>query len=160
LAGLWLNFQPVVDQFLGVVGADLGQENSLGGALAREVGNRLSILVGAPDRDHPVRPVLDALGIHLVGVVAAGVPAPARHAHPVFIGALTALAQLQRHLSFELWPCRVAVEYPAIHQPRLFICAECPDSPFITVILSIYSADQHHRTIWHAREYLAAPVYR
>src|SRR5690606_23568797 len=72
-----LVLEAAVDQLLGVVCTYLGGVHPGAVALAREVGNRLAVGVGPKNGNHPHDAMLAALGIHLIGVVTAGVPAPA-----------------------------------------------------------------------------------
>ncbi len=74
-----INAQAAVDQLLRVVGAQFSLVD-LALATLREVGDWLAVCAGPESRNHPVHAMLDALGLHLVGVVAASIPAPTRHA--------------------------------------------------------------------------------
>ncbi|MCY1309776.1 hypothetical protein D9M70_599020 [compost metagenome] len=65
-------------------------------------------------RNDPEQAVPFTLRIHLIGVVAAGVPSPQRHSHDhtVFAGVL--LVEFQAHLAEQFVTGRIALENPAV----------------------------------------------
>src|SRR5690606_18335689 len=96
-----LVLEAAVDQLLGVVCTYLGGVHPGPVALAREIGNRLAVGVGPKYGDYPHDAVLATLGIHLIGVVTAGVPAPALDLHQHAIGPGVLLLQLLAYLAAE-----------------------------------------------------------
>src|SRR5690606_5907569 len=119
LGRIRLVLEAAVDQLLGVVRSHFGGVHPGPVALTREVGNRLAVGVGPIYADYPHDVVLAALGIHRIGVVTAGVSAPALDLHHHTVGPRVLLLQLLAYLAAQLLAGRVPGENPAVYQPDL-----------------------------------------
>src|SRR5690606_37362295 len=137
-----LVLEAAVDQLLGVVCAHLGGVHPGPVALAREIGNRLAVGVGPKYGDYPHDAVLATLGIHLIGVVTAGVPAPALDLHQHAIGPGVLLLQLLAYLAAEFLAGRVTGENPAVYLPHLLPCPNRINAAFVAVILGVHAAHE------------------
>src|SRR5690606_8038933 len=137
-----LILQAAVDQLLGVVCTYLGGVHPGPVSPTREVGDRFAVGVGPKYRDYAHDAVLATLGIHLIGVVTAGVPAPALDLHHHAVGPGVLLLQLLAYLAAQFLTGWVAVEDPAVDHPHLFTEAYRIHPALIPVILRVDSAVQ------------------
>ena len=101
-----------------------------------------------------------AFGVHLVGVVAAGVPAPPLDLELHTVEPGVERVQLVANFSAQLFAGGVSVEYPAVNQPAFLTLAERPDATLVAVVLGIDAANQHKGPIWNLWIHLAAAVER
>ena len=159
LIAVWLDFEAVVNQLFGVVGAYLGEVGlALLFFLAREVGNGLAVDACTENRNDPMHAMFAAFQPHFVRIVAAGVPAPSLDAHHLTIGPGELAVQLHAHLFAQHLTGRVAVQNESVNQPTFLTGAEPPDAALVAVILRVDGTEQRHGAARHLRTIILATV--
>ncbi|MNL40087.1 hypothetical protein D3C87_1624090 [compost metagenome] len=86
--------------------------------------------------------MLAALGVHLIGVVAAGVPSPPLDLHDLAVCSGELAVQLEADLASQFLAGRVAHQDETMNEPCFFTRPECPDTPLVAVVLCVDATDQ------------------
>ena len=79
--------------------------------------------------------MLDALGLYLIGIVAASIPAPTLDTHWNAISPSELPMNFQAHLAPQFLAGRIAGQNETVNKPCLLAQAESPNAALVAVVL-------------------------
>lgn len=86
--------------------------------------------------------MLDALGLYLIGIVAAGIPAPTLDTHLNAVSPSELPVNFQADLTPQLLTGRIAGQNETVNKPCLLAKTESPNAALVAVVLGVDSTHQ------------------